>query len=100
MKFKSALLKRVYEFLIWRGERGATTYEINENCNVASARDYVRRLRDHGLNIETKEMPRSDSGARVVKYTLRSGKLSQPDLFASGDRSPGREGLQGGTATG
>jgi len=67
---KSPRLKRVYDYLSRFGS--ATTKEIEDQCCVASARDYIRRLRDHGLKIQTIEKGTSETGARIVLYKLIS----------------------------
>lgn len=65
---KSPRLQRVYDYLA--ANLSATTKEIEDKCCVASARDYIRRLRDHGLNIQTIELGTSETGARIVQYRL------------------------------
>lgn len=65
---KSPRLLRVYDYLTLH--LSATTKEIEDKCCVASARDYIRRLRDHGLNIQTIEGGTSETGARIVIYRL------------------------------
>lgn len=65
---KSPRLRRVYEYLSLN--LAATTKEIEDKCCVASARDYIRRLRDHGMNIQTVELGISQTGARIVQYRL------------------------------
>jgi len=71
---KSPRMKRVDEFLKLRGSRGATTKELEDYCGVAAARDYVRRLRQHGRQIETREEGTNANGARVVRYVLPEPK--------------------------
>jgi hypothetical protein len=66
MTLKSPRLQRVYDYLTLH--ISATTKEIEDKCCVASARDYIRRLRDHGMNIQTIEEGFSQTGARVVRY--------------------------------
>lgn len=68
MEFKSPRLERVYQYLTLN--LSATTKEIEDKCGVASARDYIRRLRDHGLTIQTIEEGTSATGARIVRYRL------------------------------
>lgn len=68
MTLKSPRLQRVYDYLT--KNLCATTKEIEDKCCVASARDYIRRLRDHGLRIETIEQGVSATGARIVLYKL------------------------------
>ena len=63
---KSPRARRVLEFLRTRGS--ATTKEIEDHCQVAAARDWVRRLRDKGFPIRTVERGFNDSGARIVSY--------------------------------
>jgi len=65
---KSPRLRRVFEYLSLH--LSATTKEIEDKCVVASARDYIRRLRDHGLSIQTIEEGTSQTGARIVRYRL------------------------------
>lgn len=65
---RSPRLQRVYDYLMLN--LSATTKEIEDKCCVASARDYIRRLRDHGLNIQTIEQGTSETGARIVLYRL------------------------------
>lgn len=65
---RSPRLQRVFEYLSRNGS--ATTKELEDKCCVASARDYIRRLRDHGLKIETIEKGTSETGARIVLYKL------------------------------
>jgi hypothetical protein len=67
---KSPRLKRVHEYLTRFGS--ATTKELEDKCCVASARDYIRRLRDHGLDIKTIEKGTSETGARIVLYKLNT----------------------------
>lgn len=64
----SQRLRKVAEYL--ELNLSATTKELEDKCGVAAARDYVRRLRDHGWPIETVELGKSESGARVVLYRL------------------------------
>jgi len=66
MTLKSPRLQRVYDYLTLN--ISATTKEIEDKCGVASARDYIRRLRDHGVNIQTVEEGMSSTGARIVRY--------------------------------
>lgn len=68
MTLKSPRLQRVYDYLTLN--LSATTKEIEDKCGVASARDYIRRLRDHGLSIQTIEEGTSQTGARIVRYKL------------------------------
>ena len=68
MTLKSPRLQRVYDFLTLN--LSGTTKEIEDRCQVASARDYIRRLRDHGLHIQTIEEGTSQTGARIVRYRL------------------------------
>ena len=68
MTLKSPRLQRVYDYLTLN--LSATTKEIEDKCCVASARDYIRRLRDHGLSIQTIEEGTSQTGARIVRYKL------------------------------
>lgn len=65
---KSPRLKRVYEYLSLH--LSATTKELEDKCCVASARDYIRRLRDRGVLIQTIEEGTSETGARIVRYQL------------------------------
>lgn len=65
---KSPRLLRVYDYLTLN--LYATTKEIEDKCCVASARDYIRRLRDHGVPIQTIERGTSETGARIVEYRL------------------------------
>lgn len=71
MTLKSPRLQRVYDYLTHN--LSATTKEIEDKCCVASARDYIRRLRDHGVKIQTIEKGTSDTGARIVLYRLIQG---------------------------
>lgn len=66
--WRSPRLKRVWEYLFLN--LSATTKEIEDKCGVASARDYIRRLRDRGANIETVEEGTNSTGARIVRYRL------------------------------
>lgn len=77
MTLKSPRLQRVYDYLSIN--LSATTKEIEDKCCVASARDYIRRLRDHGLNIQTIEEGKSKTGARIVRYRLL-GEAGQMQL--------------------
>ena len=70
IELKSPRMKRVSVLLEVRGTSGATTKEIEDVCQVASARDYIRRLRDRGYRIATIEEGTSDTGARIVRYRL------------------------------
>lgn len=74
---KSPRMQRVHEYLVAHGS--ATTKELEDQCQVASARDYIRRLRDHGIQIQTIEEGTNRNGARVVRYALV--RESQPNLF-------------------
>lgn len=76
MTLKSPRLQRVYDYLTLN--ISATTKEIEDRCCVASARDYIRRLRDHGVNIQTIEEGVNHNGCRVVRYKWlgESGQLS------------------------
>lgn len=65
---KSPRAKRVLEYLTMH--LSATTKEIEDMCQVAAARDYIRRLRDHGVKIQTVEEGLNKNGARVVRYKL------------------------------
>lgn len=75
MTLKSPRLQRVYDYLTVH--LSATTKEIEDKCCVASARDYIRRLRDHGIKIQTIEEGISSTGARIVRYRLlnESGQM-------------------------
>ncbi len=73
---KSPRLKRVYEYLSLH--LSATTKEIEDKCCVASARDYIRRLRDHGIKIQTIEEGVSETGARIVRYKLLLEVAAKP----------------------
>lgn len=77
MTLKSPRLQRVYDYLSIN--LSATTKEIEDKCCVASARDYIRRLRNHGLNIQTIEEGTSETGARIVRYRLL-GETGQMQL--------------------
>ena len=68
MTLRSPRLQRVYDYLTLN--LSATTKEIEDKCCVASARDYIRRLRDHGISIQTIEEGTSQTGARIVRYKL------------------------------
>ena len=90
---KSPRMERVLALLRERGARGATGIEISDVCAVVSPRDYVRRLRDHGNEIETLEEGTTRTGGRIVRYVWKSGpahpcsdcprppKEAQGDLF-------------------
>ena len=65
---KSPRLRRVFDYLSLN--LSATTKELEDKCCVASARDYIRRLRDHGCAIQTIEEGISPTGARIVRYKL------------------------------
>lgn len=81
---KSPRMDRVLGILL--RHEAPTTKEIETWAGVAAARDYVRRLRDKGYNIETIERGTNDQGARVVCYRLHRGSdLAVRDLF--GDRA-------------
>jgi hypothetical protein len=68
MTLKSPRLQKVLDYLTLN--LSATTKELEDKCGVASARDYVRRLRDHGLSIQTIEEGINANGCRVVRYKL------------------------------
>ena len=78
---RSPRMRDVLALLMLRGPEGATTKEIADLCHVASARDYIRRLRDHGNPISTVEAGTSKAGARIVRYIL-----GQRDLFEERSR--------------
>lgn len=78
MTLKSPRLQRVYDYLTLN--ISATTKEIEDKCCVASARDYIRRLRDHGVNIQTIEEGINQNGCRVVRYKWL-GESSQLTLL-------------------
>lgn len=78
MTFKSERLQGVYDYLTLH--LSATTKELEDKCCVASARDYIRRLRDHGVNIQTIEEGTSATGCRVVRYRWL-GESSQMTLL-------------------
>ena len=65
---KSPRMRAVHEYLLLNGS--ATTKELETACGVASARDYIRRLRDRGIHIMTIEEGQSKGGARIVRYKL------------------------------
>lgn len=67
-ELKSPRLRKVAEYL--ELNLSATTKELEDKCGVAAARDYVRRLRDHGWPIETVELGKSETGCRVVMYRM------------------------------
>jgi hypothetical protein len=79
LEFKSPRLTRVFEYL--NLHLSATTKEIEDKCCVASARDYVRRLRDHGVAIQTIEEGTSPTGARIVRYRLLGEQPGQLTLL-------------------
>lgn len=76
MTLKSPRLQRVYDYLSLH--LSATTKEIEDKCCVASARDYIRRLRDHGVAIQTIEEGTSPTGARIVRYRLVLEPVAAP----------------------
>lgn len=76
-EFKSPRLERVYKYLCLHGK--GTTKELEDKCGVASARDYVRRLRDRGMNIKTIELGMSEQGARIVQYALACNCYQQEE---------------------
>ena len=77
-------MERVLQVLIERGN--PSTKEIEDLAQVASARDYIRRLRDKGYKIETVEEGVNHNGARIVRYVIqpRAFEIVQKALFGSG----------------
>lgn len=56
-----------------------STKEIEDKAQVASARDYIRHLRDKGYKIETKES--RVNGARVCRFHLLKAEPVELKLF-------------------
>jgi hypothetical protein len=75
-ELRSPRLRRVFDYLSLH--ISATTKEIEDKCCVASARDYIRRLRDHGIKIQTIEEGISQTGARIVRYKILLDAIAQP----------------------
>lgn len=63
---KSPRMARVLSVL--QGNESPSTKEIEDMAQVASARDYIRRLRGMGFRIEMSE--KWQGGARVCRYKL------------------------------
>ena len=68
---KSPRMERVLALLKERGSRGATGMDITDIGFVVSPRDYIRRLRAHGHDIQTIEDGFTPTGGRIVRYVLR-----------------------------
>ena len=54
---------------VLKAQKRPSTKEIEDLAIVASARDYVRHLRDKGFQIKTHDL-RTDDGVRIVRYEL------------------------------
>lgn len=63
---KSERMQRVLEVL--ESNPDISTKEIEDKAQVASARDYIRRLRDKGYEIRMTE--KWINGARICRYLL------------------------------
>ena len=70
---KSERMSRVLAVL--ESHPGASTKEIEDMSGTASARDYIRRLRDNGYRIEMTE--KWVDGARICRYWLRGDLWEQ-----------------------
>lgn len=59
-------LQKVLDYLMSRPD--PSSKEIEDACNVCSARDWIRHLRDKGYTIDRKDT--EEFGARVSRWTL------------------------------
>lgn len=66
---------------VLKAHRKPSTIEIGNEARVAGVRDYVRRLRQAGYDIETHDG--RENGVRVVRYELHTPKPAPPpgELF-------------------
>lgn len=62
-----------------RSHPWASTKEIEDMAQVASARDYIRRLRDMGHSISMTE--KWSNGARICRYRLVEQEPISRELF-------------------
>ena len=66
----SETLQRLRDFLIMRGDKGATSYELTVALELVAVATWVSALRHNGHVIECKCEGKSASGARVYRYRL------------------------------
>jgi hypothetical protein len=67
---ESPRLQRVVAFLRERGNRGATSLEIAQECAVVAPSTYISELRANGLTVRSQQERTTDTGARVWRYWL------------------------------
>ena len=63
-------LKSILGLLMSRGLSGATTLEIHEISGSMAPSTDVSAIRHQGYSIEAKYERRTDTGAKVYRYTL------------------------------
>jgi hypothetical protein len=64
-------LKRLHEFLVKRGEHGATTAEIQEETRSQAVHSDVSELRACGYDIHCAYVGTNEAGRKVYLYRLR-----------------------------
>lgn len=69
---------RLLSFLRARGSEGATTWEIWEKARVASPPTVASELRAMGYEIHVEPQGRSEEGAKIWRYWLRSEPKKAP----------------------
>lgn len=74
----SKRLQSVLALLKGRGSRGATTWEIMQECRCLAPGTTISELRKNGYTIECSRDGSTQDGRKVYRYTLRQG---QGDLF-------------------
>lgn len=68
---KSGRLQQLLAFLRSRGELGATTAEILENCNrVKAVTAAISELRSNGFGVRCRAQGVTTDGGRVYRYWL------------------------------
>ena len=68
--------QRVLAYLRDCGSRGATTLEINAECQVQNVATWVSALRHNDIDIVCRYQGQSEQGAKVYRYWLAHYRAS------------------------
>lgn len=75
---KSERLQRILRLLKERGPRGATSREIDRECDTVCAHTGIAELRENRKTIRTVREREIATGRRVFRYILEKEKSSEP----------------------
>lgn len=77
---ESPQLQSLLATLQSRGDRGATSLELQDECRIVAVGTRVSELRHNGYVVVCKYERKSEAGAKIYRYRLLAGPV-QGDLF-------------------